>query len=375
MFKLLRLFLLSSLSLSSVQLAQARTFEAEGSDLLLGVGAKQVAMGGAAAASTDDIYAIYWNPAGLTEMEETQFTVSRQLNATLSPLNFIGIGVVSDKLNFAGLKSTLSLALIPRLHTASTGVFREDELQSMFLRYTLPHLPADFDGKLESKTRDYRLSWALTPQDSPKWSAAFTLSRIECTSKFCGVTAEDPGNYIISSTTATAYGFHLGGKYYYSDALTFGLNIEDVMTELDVHIVQTDSSGTSRKKLAVPLPRDIALGVHWKESPSLDLTMDYQYVSGSYGVYSLDLQILRGGINYRKKDWQYRAGLLVPISIETDNTGDLKKKLPFPVLPTTGIGWRYDKVNMDFALYPHALMSYHHNNIYLAADLSISYKF
>jgi len=65
----------------------ARNFDAEGSDILMGVGAAQMSIGGAAAAGTKDVYSIFWNPAGLAELERHEVTVSKQINSELSPIN------------------------------------------------------------------------------------------------------------------------------------------------------------------------------------------------------------------------------------------------------------------------------------------------
>ncbi len=355
--------------------ANARTFKAEGSDLLIGVGAEQMALGGAAAATTDDIYSIFWNPAGLSELKESQFSISKQINSSLSPINFLALSLVSDRLNFFGLKTTLSFAWISRLHASATGAFKEDELESIFLRYALPGIPGNFDGEIESKTKDYRLSWALTPIHHPKWSFAFSVSRIECGTAFCGVTANDPGNVIISSSNATAFSFHFGAKYYYNDALTFGLNVEDIDTKLDVDITTTDKTGTTKTTYVVPLPRDIAIGVMWQTSPEIKLSLDYQWLSGSYGEYEILFKVLRGGFSY-KSDWlTYRAGLIAPLALESNKIENLKDKLPFPLVPTVGVGWVGDHFKLDFVLYLHPLMSHNRNKPYPTMDISVIYRF
>ncbi len=58
--------------------------------LTLGIGARAVAMGGAATATTDDVFAIYWNPAALGQHEQHQFGLMHATLNGLSAHNFIG---------------------------------------------------------------------------------------------------------------------------------------------------------------------------------------------------------------------------------------------------------------------------------------------
>jgi len=204
----------------------AQTFDVEGSDLLLGVGSRAKALSGAVSAGTNDIYSVYWNPAGLAELTENQASISGQLNAKMIPVNFAGIAFTGEWLKFAGLKSSIALSWITRLHVKATGAYKENDIESIFLRFSLPDLTADFDGTLESKTKDYRLTWAVMPEENASWSFGAAVSYIDCKTFFCGTTADQPGRYKISTTKASTYAFHVGGKYFYSDDLTFAFNRE-----------------------------------------------------------------------------------------------------------------------------------------------------
>ena len=356
--------------------AAGKSFHGEGSDLLMGVGAEAIGLGGAVCAGTKSIYSIYWNPAGLAELEENQISLSSQLNAKILPVNFAGVAFPVSWLGFAGLKSTIALSWIPRLHVKSSGAYTANDLESMFLRFAMPDLPANFDGTIDSKTKDYRLTLAIAPSDNPRWSLGLTVSRIECGTKFCGVTANDPGNYKIKSTNATAIAVNVGGKIFYSDDLVFGFNVKDISTTLNVGIETINQNG-SREYLTVEtsFPRDITIGMLWRHSPELKLSLDLQSLYGSYGRYKVDFRIVRSGLEYMRGAMRYRLGLIVPLMLKTDKITDYKSKLPFPVGPTLGLGWQGKRFDLDLALYAQPLMSAQRKRLYPAVDLSIITKF
>jgi len=356
--------------------AHAKSFQAEGSDLLIGVGAEAIALGGAMSARTDNIYAAYWNPAGLTEIDGLELTVSRQLNAEILGNNFLALGISGDYLNFAGLKSTIAVGWIPRMHTHATGAYSSNDLESIFLRFALPGLPGDFDGTIESKTKDYRLSWAVAPEDDPRWSLGLTVMRVDCATSFCGVTANDPGNYIVTSTEAVAYGFNIGAKYYYSDRLTFGINLNDIDTSLDIEVDTTYQDGsTKHERYDANLPHNLSMGVLWNYSDSVSLSADAQAIFGDYGSYQLNFLTLRTGMEISNNSLHYRLGLITPITLDAENLSDLRDDLPVPFLPTAGIGWKSKHLDIDCALYAQPIMTYQRQSVQPALDLSMTFKF
>jgi len=339
----------------------------------MGIGAHHIGMAGAVVAKTNDIYSTYWNPAGLVEIKDRDFTIARQLNAELINNNMIAIGSRSSLLSSFDLDSAMAFSYIPRLHIKAKGAFRKGDLESIFLRYALPGLPENFDGQLESKTKDYRFSLAVAPLGKRHWSIGFSLSRIECATTSCGVTAEDPGNYIITSTDATAIAMHFGAKYFFSDNLTIGLNIEDIDTTLVVEVETTDNQGTRKERYKVSFPHDLTLGFAWNYSDKTTLSMDYEMIYGHYGDYKIDFQILRSGAEFRSQQWRYRMGALVPIKLNSDKIDNID--LPAPFVPTMGMGWQGGSLDLDLAVYAHPIMSYQRKKLYPSADLSIIYHF
>ena len=75
-----RLFLIKILFLSLGIGAQAKPMD-------LQIGARPLGMGGAFVAIADDINAVYWNPAGLTQLTSAQFGEHNWVNQELSSVN------------------------------------------------------------------------------------------------------------------------------------------------------------------------------------------------------------------------------------------------------------------------------------------------
>jgi len=356
--KQLPVFLLFALIFCFVSNVEARTFSAEGSDLLMGVGAENIGMSGAVSASTDDIFSLYWNPAGLAELNSDEVAVSAMTNAEILPINFAGAAFTTNWLGDYGLKSTIAVSYIPRLHVKSTGAFSKNELESIFLRFALPDLPGTFDGKIESKTKDYRISFGFKPEHEAKWSAGFSLARVDCTTFFCGTTARSPGEYIIETTKATAYGLNVGAKYFATPDLTFGFMFKDVNTKLDVELTTTYPDGrVKREVMRLEFPRDITLGVAWQVSEDKQLSFDYENIFGTYGKYGLDFRVLRAGYKQQDGSLSYHAGLVAPLKLESEKVGNSADDLVFPLAPSFGLSWNQGNYRLDSALFAQLLMS------------------
>jgi len=350
----------------------AQSFYAQGSDLLMGVGAKNIATAGAKSANTDDIYAMFYNPAGLAEIDSGEFVISTQADAQLGLVNFIGIAY-SFPLESLDLKLTLAMTFMPRLYIESSGAYHEGDFESIFLRYTLPGLSANFDGEINSKTDDYRFAMAMTPLHSPTWSLGISVGYVNCATTFAGVALEDPTNFTYMSTVAKATAFGLGAKYYLNEDITFGLNLRNIDSKLTVKVHTTDDNGESYETYDVDFPYDFSAGVSWKYSKSVDLAADYQQVFGTYGNYNLDFKLLRFGGSLHDGSLDYHLGFIVPIVIGSDNIDDID--LPAPLMPTVGMGWHNNIVDLSLAFYIHPIMTLNLGRPSPSLDLSLSYKF
>jgi len=349
----------------------AQSFYAQGSDLLMGVGAKNIATAGAKSANTNDVYAMFYNPAGLAEIHSGEFVISTQADAQLGLVNFIGLAY-SFALESLDLKMTMALTFMPRLYIESSGAYHEDDFESIFLRYTLPGLSPNFDGEINSKTDDYRFGMAITPLHSPTWSLGISVGYVNCATTFAGVALEDPSNFTYMSTVATATAFGLGAKYYLNEDVTFGLNLRNIDSKLTVKVHTTDDNGESHETYDVNFPYDFSAGVSWQYNQSVNLAADYQQVFGTYGNYNLDFKLLRFGTSINHNTLDYHLGLIVPIVIGSDNIEDIK--IP-PAMPTLGLGWHNNIVDLSLAFYIHPIMTLNLGRPSPSLDLSLSYEF
>ncbi|MCK4577499.1 MAG: PorV/PorQ family protein [Candidatus Marinimicrobia bacterium] len=71
--------------------------------LKIGIGARAMALGGAIVAGVDDIYSLYWNPAGITQLSQaTMATVYTQWFADVTH-QYIGVAVPAGRSSVVGL--------------------------------------------------------------------------------------------------------------------------------------------------------------------------------------------------------------------------------------------------------------------------------
>jgi hypothetical protein len=363
---------MSLLTVAAIRVAEAKSFEAEGSDTGAGIGARYVALGGTGVTTADDVFAIYFNPAGLADVRGVEFAVSRQLNATLHAINFLGAAWRLPLEERWGMKATVAAAYYPRIHARASGAFDESDFESVFLRYLLPGISGTFDGDIDTKTKSYRLAIAAAPLQSTQWSVGFYVERIDCKSTFCGVHATSNG-FTTSSTGATAIGVGVGVRYRLTSEWTVAASVSDINTRLTVNSVTTDVAGTRTQQISAQFPRKFATGAAWQFSSDVVLAAEYEITKGKYGKSDIDIQVLRSGVEKVAGEWVYRAGALVPIKIESSTTGRLHA--PFPFSPTLGLGWRPGNLKIDFALYVHTVMSMNKGAVSPAADLSLGVSF
>ncbi len=147
-----------------------------GADLGMGVGARAIGMAGAFTAVADDATAFFWNPAGLTQIEEHQFFLAADIPADFSAAALIykpqkgwlhqygfafGLGLV-DRLNFKG--------------DSGTGTW--EGYPSHLLDMAMIDVDPTFSGKISSRTFDARLSMAMKVPQMPKLSVGLNLAQI-----------------------------------------------------------------------------------------------------------------------------------------------------------------------------------------------------
>ena len=347
------------------------SFNAVGSDLLYGIGAKGVSLSGAVSASSDDVYAIYWNPALLVSNQKISFGISRQLINSIDHINFIGVSSGAIKLPGNWGKFALGAGWVARLHVIGKGNFGDDQLENLFLQFALPAIPPAFDGEINSKTRDYRLSLAYSPAQFDKLKLGANFQWIRCVTNFCGVNASD-GDYTVASTLATAFAINLGTSFEVNSRLRIAVVVKDLHTTLNVETTTTVEGNTQTQDFDTYFPTDITTGLRWKFSRDLSLSSDLEILRGRYGQHAIGFYLLRSGLSYTQGYFQYNLGTLIPLKMNTDNIEDLRTNMPFPFSGSAGVIWDWKYLSIGLAVYPHAIMSFRNDKMIPSLELSLS---
>lgn len=352
---------------------QDRTFVAEGSDAVQGVGARYLAMGGTGVATANDPHALYYNPSLLADIDRPVFTVTRQIDGQLRPYTFVGAAVPIPGLNDLGLDVTLGVARYNRIHARSSGAFGAGEPESIFLRYLLPGIRGTFTGDIDSKTLVNRFAIGVGFNDIPGLNLGFNLDYIDCDTNTCGVHTNSNG-YETRSVKATALSFGISASYDVTDRLKVGFAFTDVDTMLTVRRVVTDDLGTRNDFFVTPFPKKVAAEVSWQASDRWLFSFGGKREWGEYGMSSVDFLTFHGGLEYAWSDQlTLRAGAWSPFHLETSHGNNLES--PVPLAPTAGFGWNFGDFSADVSVYAHPLMTLHREFPELSGEISLTYRF
>jgi len=353
--------------------AQDRTFVAEGSDTVIGLGARHLAMGGTGTATADDPHAIYYNPARLALIDRPVLTFGRQLDAELRAFSFAGFALPLTFAENFGWHVTLAAGRYPRVHARSSGAFGEDDPESIFLRILLPGISGTYDGDIDSKTLVYKFAAGFRPMAHDRLSFGINVDWIDCRTNSCGVHAGSDG--VEEATVhARALSFGAGLDYRLTDRLTLAATVTDIDTTLRVDGVATDESGTTEKTFEAKVPMRLNLEAAWQASDTLLLAAGYQLYSGEYGKEPLDVRTAHLGAEWHfAESWASRFGMVVPFEFR-NGAGD-EIEMPFPFAPTLGLGWKGGGLSADLALFAHPIMTFHEGAPVISAELSVSYSF
>ncbi len=139
-----------------------------GSDLGMGIGARAIGLGGAFVSIANDPSAVYWNPAGLTDIKQTRLFLSAE---SLSDFSTASI-VFSPKVSF--LKTydlRLGFSYIRRLRfSGDSGIEDWSGYPFHLLDLAMVDVGENFSGKINSKTCDTRITMAFSPLQNKKLS-------------------------------------------------------------------------------------------------------------------------------------------------------------------------------------------------------------
>ncbi|MBN1755527.1 outer membrane protein transport protein, partial [bacterium] len=221
---------------------------------LPGIGAKGIGMGGAFRGVADDATAIYWNPAGIAQLDRSQILLKGQLlynNFTYSPSEIMlqnahvlreGEQPLLNRSFILGhLFGVLSFPEFPSLK-AGLGVYAPlgvgsrwdvmkdhdlDYITEINLRDILPFLPdsnieitvnellpeQDFVGFIGAYTISPAISYQITPRMALGFSPLFTYSILEVKMPVMDSVRMEADTGLVfgeSRMKGTSYGVHLG---------------------------------------------------------------------------------------------------------------------------------------------------------------------
>lgn len=353
--------------------AQGRTFAAEGSDAVQGVGARNLAMGGTGVATAADPYAIYYNPSLLADVDQAIVTITRQIDGTLRPFTFAGFALPVTGLEELGLDVTLGAARYNRIHARATGGFGANEPESIFLRFMLPGVNGTYKGRVDSKTLVNRFAVGVRFDDIPRLSLGFNADFIDCRTETCGTHAGSNG-FESRSLHARAFSYGVSATYHLSDALTFGVAYTDIDAVLHVQREVTDNAGTRIDSFTTSFGRKLAAEGAFRLNDRWLFAFGGKREWGSYGRHTMDVITLHGGMEFNWTDvFTLRAGAWSPVKMQTGTGTSLTSPVIFA--PTAGAGLTMGNFSADVSLYAHPLMTMHKKSPVLSGDLTLSYRF
>ena len=357
--------------------AFAQNFRVEGTDAVMGVGARYLSMGGTGASTADDPHAVFYNPSLLTGIDRVSIVGTRQLDAKLRPYNFIGIAVPLPFLQETGFDITLGAARYNRVHSRSSGAFEASDVESIFLRYLLPGISGTYDGDIDSKTLVNRFALAFSHQALSKLSFGVNLDLIDCKTNSCGVHAGSNG-YEVASVGATAVSFGVSTTYRPHNRLTFGASYTDINTLLKVISVTTDNTGTRRNISFSGLPGQLRLEASYIWNDQWLFAAGYQKMWGAYGNYELNYETVHFGLEFQQSDVvAWRGGFMAPVQIKSSQGVNFTFPYGLPTLPipTAGVGISLSSIEVDLAAYLNPIMTLHKKHPVISAELTLTHRF
>lgn len=373
-------------------------------------GARAMAMAGAFTGLANDASALYFNPAGMTQLTGTHFMAGVTLitpsasftgpkpplsptlgpnqkwdmeSQVFNPINVYVTQQVSDDL-FLGLGVNNQYGLGTKWDPNWAGRYLagETEIQSFF-----------FTGAAA-----YKLSDQFSISLGAVYATATVLISRQIPHPLAGMVPGVKDVNVKMDGDATAFGFSAGLMYKPSKELSLGLSYRSEM-EFDFEGKATSTPATFHHPLlnvdlpfpngdiSAPLttPQNITFGIGYMASPELTLSADFQYIGWSsydkltvtFKTYDLDLNPANGQQNVQSADRKYENTFIIRAGAEYQMSKDfalrgglLYDKSPAaaeyvdPTLPDAdriglniGFGYKFtENLSIDFA-YMHLFFS------------------
>ena len=349
----IRSFFLAALLLAPRVAGAAVDFtEISGSDLGLGVGARAVSMGGAFTALADDASAIYWNPAGLTLLPKSEFSIM----ANTAPTRFSFKTLILRPKSWVRNRYSPAVAYsqINRLKYIGDGYWGDGNA-SHLVDLSMIYMPdvKTYTGGINSRTVDHRLTVAARLPKSPI-SMGINFIDFKCTTTFfnsplprkCQTVAYKTADigflYQSPDNTSHRYGF------------------------------------TLRNPLETSKPKYMDFGVVRFEK-GYTYTFDIERIYGHYGNTGKTARFLflRGGYERKLRGpFTGRFGLILPVIAKTSSLGNIRKDIPGIGLGgTLGLGYTRGDSTLDLAVFGDPGRSFVEKKISIGTSMSLTQKF
>lgn len=335
------IFFIGILTFHSVSAQTARKYSNE--FLNIGVDARAFGMGNAVVANIGDVNAVYWNPAGLTDVvHDIQFSAMHaEYFQSIAKYDYLAAAFPLQN------NSTFAVALY------RFGV--DDILNTTELIDNQGNI--DYNKISKFSTADYALSASY---------AGYFLGNKDIQ---VGANAKLVYRHIGKFANSFGFGIDLGLRYKTENGFYFGAMARDITTTFNVWKINYDKLGSisidepnstdvvtvndlpaedielTLPKLNLGVAKQFELNDRFKILGEVDLNMHFQESNDIFSMkgFSLspaagveisydDMIYLRGGVNNFQKEMQFNE----------------KYKNTFQ--PNVGVGFKYRGINIDYAL-------------------------
>lgn len=307
-------------------------------------GARAMAMGGAFAGLANDPSAVYFNPAGLTQLKGTQFYFGSTLIAPLSsykvpgttnleyeqkgqvftPINFYFTQQITDDLYAGiGVNNPYGLGTKWPYNWAGKYLAVDTELKSFFITPVV--------------------AYQLLDNLSISVGGTFAWTDVKINRKAPSPTGGDFD--LTLKGDGTAFGFAAGVLYKPTSDFSVGLSYRSEVSFDLKGTAQSVPATFTHPQLGIDLPfpngditaplttpQNATLGIAYKASDNVTVTADFQYVGWSsydklqvtFANYDLDLNPANGLQNVQSIDRNYENSFIVRTGFEYDVTQAFK---------------------------------------------------
>lgn len=250
-----------------------------GAYLKLGVGARALGQGGAFTAVADDATTIFWNPAGLSKLEQFEAT---GMHANLSldrNYNFLGYGGPLNKKSSWGFAYTrYAVDAIPETRVKDNGEPWEVDDGDTFD----PTITTGTTGDSPVKVWSYF--------DDVEENFTFSYSRKMLPKVRLGANFRVLQNSMLG-TSGTGTGFDLGMLYEYSPKISLGLAVRDLFERTSYGTGSTDD-----------VPVTLSAGAAYNAQGDMKLSLDLNKTENE------DLGLRLGAEKWFQKKYAVRMG-------------------------------------------------------------------